>query len=319
MAAAVILNEFGPPSVLAVETRDPTDRKASEVLVKNVSTSVNPVDWKTRKGSIKPTVPRILGGDVAGTVAEADEDGKFKVGDRVTALTNGFRWDIEDVFSQGTYQQYVSVPAGWLARVPANIPLEIAGGIPLVSLTAWQALESAGLSPGQRVLVVAGAGGVGHFALQLAKVHWGAYVVATAGPKNQEFLKELGADEAVDYSKEGYLDKYIEQPFDAIVDLIGADTEDYAYKVLAKGGTFAHIFNTGTSQAKIEAGKQWTDKKYTATIVQPNGEQLQQIVDYIAEGKIKLVVDKSFPISEVAAAHELVEAGHVRGKVVLTF
>eukprot|EP00884_Botryococcus_braunii_P009302 jgi/Botrbrau1/18373/Bobra.0179s0091.1 len=319
MAAAVVLKEIGPPSVLAVETRDPTVRKLSEVLVKNVSTSVNPVDLKTRKGSKETTVPRILGGDVAGTVAEPDEDGKFKVGDRVIALTNGFRWDNEDVFSQGTYQQYVSVPAGWLARVPANIPLETAGGISLVALTAWQALESASLSPGQRVLVVAGAGGVGHFAIQLAKVHWGAYVVATAGPKNQEFLKELGADEAVDYNKEGYLDKYIEQPFDAIVDVIGGDTEEYAYKVLAKGGTFAHIHNTGTSQARIGSGKQWTDKKYTLTLVQPNGEQLQQIVDYISEGKIKLVVDKSFPISEVAAAHELVETGHVRGKVVLTF
>ncbi|BDA49570.1 Reticulon-4-interacting protein 1, mitochondrial [Coccomyxa sp. Obi] len=283
------------------------------VLVKQVSTCVNPVDYKVRSGRAE-ILPKVLGGDVAGLV-EVSKSDKWKKGDRVFGLTPGFRWDTDEY---GSYAEYTASHEDWLARVPSTLRLDIAGGVPLVALTAFQALEDGGIEAGRaRVLVHAGAGGVGHFAVQLAKVHWKAFVVATGGPKNQEFMKELGADEVVNYRSEDFAEMYKDKPFDLVIDSVGGDVEDRSYTVLKPTGTYMHIFNTGTDPKKIEAGKAWEGRKYKTTLVTPNGEQLQIISGYMEQGSVKLVVDKIFSLDEIREAHDYAEHKLSRGKVVV--
>ncbi|BDA49569.1 NADPH-dependent alkenal/one oxidoreductase, chloroplastic [Coccomyxa sp. Obi] len=318
MVHAVLIRKTGPPDVLELvgDYEKPTI-KDGEVLVRQVSTSVNPVDCKTREGALPPKkLPKVLGGDLAGFVEES-RSSKWKKGDRVMALTYGYHWDNEDN-RLGTYADYTASKEEWLAQAPKGILLNILGGVPLVALTAFQALESGHLKPGARVLVHAGAGGVGHFAVQLAKVHFKAYVVATAGPDNQKFVKEeMGADEVVNYKKEDFSEKYKDKPFDLVIDPIGGVVEDKSYTVLTEHGTYTHILNNNTDQKKVEAGKGWKERKYVVILVQPNGEQLQIISDHLEKDEITLIVDKIFWLKDIRAAHEYAEKEHKRGKVVV--
>ncbi|EIE19170.1 NAD(P)-binding protein [Coccomyxa subellipsoidea C-169] len=227
-------------------------------------------------------------------------DGEWKKGDRVLALTKGFLWENEEN-KYGTYADYTASKEEWLAKAPYGILLNILGGIPLVALTALQALESGNLKPGARVLVHGGAGGVGHMAIQLAKVRFKAYVVTTAGPANQTFIKEeLGADEVLNYKEEDFAEKYKDKPFDLVIDAIGGTVEDKSYTVLAPHGTYTHIMNNNTNEQKIKAGKEWKDRKYILILAD-----------------IKLVVDKIFWLKEIREAHKHAETAHSRGKVVV--
>ncbi|EIE19171.1 putative zinc-binding dehydrogenase [Coccomyxa subellipsoidea C-169] len=314
MVRAVEIHKTGPPDVLKL-TNDYKKPKivSGQVLIRQISTSVNPVDYKVRSGRAEK-LPKVLGGDAAGIIAESLSS-KWKEGDRVFALTPGFRWDTDEY---GSYAEYTASHEDWLALVPSTLALDIAGGVPLVALTAFQALESGGLQPGKgRVLVHAGAGGVGHFAIQLAKAHWKAFVVTTGSTKNQEFLKELGADEVVDYQTEDFAAKYKDKPFDLVIDAVGGDVEDRSYTVLTETGTYLHIFSTHTDPKKIEAGKAWTGRKYETTLVVPNGEQLQIVAGYLEQGSVKLVVDKIFPLEQIREAHEYAENKQGRGKIVV--
>ncbi|CAL5224697.1 g7424 [Coccomyxa viridis] len=314
---AVVVKQPGPPDVLELVHDWPVPQlRDGEVLVRQSSTSVNPVDYKIREGAFKGKFPKVLGGDVSGIV-EDSKAAEFQKGDQVIALTFGYHWDYNEY---GSYADFTASKKEWLTKVTEKFPIEIGGGVPLVALTALQALQSGGApKPGAHVLIQGGPGGVGHFAIQLAKVHFKAYVVATGGPSNQAFMKELGADETVDYKNEDFSVKYKDKPFDVIVDPIGGEVEKRCYTVLAPGGTYAHIFNEHTNtQNAEEAKKNWKDgRKYTLTLVQPNGEQLGLIARYMEAGKIRLVVEKEFPLEQIRDAHKEVEGGHVRGKVVV--
>ena len=210
----------------------------------------------------------------------------------------------------GTYAEYVAAKNEWVAAVPDNLPLEQAGGVPLVALTAWQALHSASPKPGQRILILAASGSVGHIAVQLAK-NLGLYVVGTASAKNLDLVRGFGADEAVDYAggaadlraRYGGSD---DAKFDIVLDLVGGETlEVAAAELLRAGGAIAHVQNAGSNpdanakhaEAAAAGGPRWA-----VTLVQPSGAQLEEIAKLIGEGKVRLHVAKSFPLSEVGSA-----------------
>lgn len=316
---AVVIRSGGGLDVLQVEHDYPVkERKPGEVLVKLTSTSVNPVDLYVRegKGNYATPYPKVLGGDVAGVVVEAGSTSRFKTGDKVWALTDAFIGA-----SEGTYLQYQSVPEKWLAKFPDTIPADEAGGVPLVALTAWQAIKSSDPQPGQRLLVTAAAGGVGHLAVQLGKA-LGLYVVGSAGPDNQAFVQELGADEVHNYRETPLEDLYAHNPFDIVLDVVGEEAAVRSYhKVLKKSGTHAHVYNRDSPHAliaelKAAAGTGET-ARVTQTLVKPDGAALEEIAELFADGKVKLTVAEKFPLSEVKAAHAKVATWRTRGKVVL--
>jgi len=311
----MVITECGGPEVLRLVHDHPVpNRKPGEVLVRIHSTSVNPVDTAVRAGILTPKFPKVLGGDVAGVVEVTDEGSKFKVGDPVFALTYGYYNEEQN----GSYCQYASVPEEWCARVPTTaLPLSTAGAVPLVGLTAWQALMGAAPHLGQRCLVLAASGGVGHLAVQLAKA-LGLHVVGVAGSANVEFVKEMGADEVVDYKKTKFADVYKDDPFDIVVDCMG---DEDALKVLKATGHYSHIMNKNTNQQKLkqieEDHKAGKGPGLTMVLVKPNGPQLQEIAQLIEQRKVKPVVFKEYPLADAADAHRQVETGHTRGKVVL--
>lgn len=223
------------------------------------------------------TSNQILGGDVAGVVDEADEGGRFKKGDAVFALHPGFFNDRQD----GCYAEYVAADEAWLARVPTDkLPLSEAAGLPLVALTAWQALEQAAPKAGERALITAAAGGVGHVAVQLAKAR-GLHVVAVAGPSNLEFVKSLGADEAIDYTSQDVGEALKASPVDISVDCMG--TRSGLLQAILSGTRrhVSHILNAGTDDGVIgaanEAAGRGEGPAVSKVLVKPDGQQLQEV------------------------------------------
>lgn len=322
MPRAVRIHAVGGTEVLKLEEVPIPTKKPGEVLIKTVSIGVNPVDIMVRSGYYAPaTFPKILGGDVAGVVEEGDEAGKFKKGDKVFVMTPGYFNATPD----GTYSEYVVADAGWVARVPDNLPLKEAAGVPLVALTGWQALIQGKPKAGRRALVTAAAGGVGHITVQLAKA-LGLYVVGIAGPNNIEFVKGLGADEVVDYTKSDVADLYSspDKQFDLAIDCMGTRSEllQKLLSVTKPNGHLSHIMNAGTDQEVLAAANKRHEEgkgpSVGTILVQPNGEQLQEIAELIAAGKVKLEVALSLPLEEAAKAQDQVATGHTRGKVVLT-
>ena len=206
----------------------------------------------------------------------------------------------------GTYAEYVAINQDWVAHVPDNLPLEQAGGVPLVALTAWQALESVGAKAGQRILVLAASGSVGHLAVQFAKAR-GLFVVGTAGARNLDLVRGLGADDVVDYAggtaalKERFGSD--DAKFDIVLDLVGGETLEFAAKELLRaGGAISHVQNGGSNpeaNEKHAAAAAAGGPRWAVTLVQPSGAQLEEIAKLIAAGKARLNVAKSFSLSEV--------------------
>lgn len=318
---AIVINGHGGTEVLETVELPLPSRPQGSVLVKVYSTCVNPVENLVRSGVYKQeTYPKTMGGDIAGVVEEADEGSKFKKGDRVAALTWGY-YNTQE----GAWAEHAVVKEEFLAKLPSSIPLNTAGGIPLVGLTAWQALHEGDPRPGKRVLVHAAAGGVGTFAVQLAKA-LGMFVVGTCGPDNALWVKqELGADEVVNYRTDDVAALYKDKPFDLVIDPMGkrGDALARSLAVLKQdGGHYSHILNAGTDNEALDkaeaAHKAGKGPSVSKTLVQPNGEQLGQVLSLMEQGKVKLVVHKSLPLFEKAGeAMNQVEGGHTRGKVVL--
>ncbi|PIP00395.1 NADP-dependent oxidoreductase [Pleomorphomonas carboxyditropha] len=304
---AVRIHAFGEPEVLTYEEAPTPKPGPGEVLLRVHGAGVNPVDWKTRKGAGVAgqlgALPAILGWELAGeVVAIGPGETAFVAGDRVYALS---RFPAP----AAAYAEFAVVPAAELARAPAAIDLVRAGAVPLAALTAWQALfEVAGLESGRTVLVHAAAGGVGHFAVQLAA--WkGARVVATASAGNRAFVEALGADEVIDYGATPF--ETVARDVDVVIDAIGGEVRNRSWSTLRPGGLLVAL-NGALAADAVPAGRRGVRR-----LVQPNGPQLTTLASLIDQGHVRPVVEQVFPLTEAAAAHRLSEQGHVRGKIVL--
>jgi NADPH:quinone reductase-like Zn-dependent oxidoreductase len=305
---AVRQHTLGGPDVLAVEEVPTPEPGPTEVLVRVAAAGVNPVDWKTRSGGgFLGEPPFTVGWDVAGTV---DETGygvtRFAPGDRVFGMPKFPR-------EAAAYAEYVTSPSRQLALVPDGLGDVEAAALPLAALTAWQALvETAGVDKGHRVLILAAAGGVGHLAVQIAKAR-GAHVIGTAREVNHTLLAELGADEAVDYTA-APVGKQVRDA-DLVLDLVGGEAGRQAVPALRDGGLFITVPSGRDVPALLElaAGR----VRVTTILVEPDRAGLERLAALFAEGKLRPRVDRTFPLAQAGAAHELGETGRTRGKVVL--
>ena len=304
---AIVIHQYGGPQVLKYEDLPRPQPKDDQLLIRVIAAGVNPVDGMIRSGMFDKegnrAFPIILGGDIAGVVEKiGSKIAKFKAGDPVFAYVS--------LDNNGGYAQYALTTERETAPKPKSITYVQAAAVPIVALTAWQALmDSAQLSPGQTVLIHGGSGGVGSFAIQIAKAR-GAKVIATASTANQDLLKELGADVAIDYTKQKFED--VAKDVDVVLDSVGKDTLARSYGVLRKGGFIVSIV------ARLDQTELDKHGIHGATLsVDPNPDELAEIGKLIDQGKIKVVVSQTFPLSEAKKAQEQVATGHTRGKIVL--
>lgn len=292
---AISQNTYGGPDVLETVEVPRPQPAPGEVLVRVSATAVNPADWKLRSGAIRfSELPITLGLDVAGTVVEAGPDVTTpRPGDEVFGLF---------LSAAGAYAEYVVVPANAMAIRPEGLDVVRAAALPSAAVTAWQAL--ADLRAGQRILIHAAAGGVGHMAVQIAKLR-GAYVIGTARAANHDFLRSLGADELIDYTAVDFAEAVRE--VDVVLDLIGGDYGGRSLRTLRADGRY---IDTQGSDAE-------DDPRYTRFYVVPSAEDTLAIGNLVTEGKLRVEIERVMPLADVAEAHKLSEAGRVRGKIVL--
>jgi NADPH:quinone reductase-like Zn-dependent oxidoreductase len=306
---AVRFHEYGGPEVLRYEDVDRPRPAAAQVLIRVAATSFNPVDAAIRSGFLQQVFPVALphtpGIDVAGTLAEIGEGvAGWSVGEAVV----GFLPMTED----GASAEFVLAPAELLTGAPTSIPLVDAAALPSASLSAWQALfEQADLKAGQRVLVNGAGGGVGGYALQLAK-QAGATVIATASPRSRDAVEALGADRIVDYTATAVTEA-ISEPVEVVLNLVNAPESDLAglTDLVSDGG----VLVSTTSPVRDDPGR---DVRSVRLFVRSDAGQLATIVELVDSGELKVDVSERFPLSEIARVHELGEAGKFRGKVILT-
>jgi NADPH:quinone reductase-like Zn-dependent oxidoreductase len=304
---AVVLRKYGNADNLSYEEVERPSPKDDEILIKVRASAVNPVDWKIRDGlgeMFGLKLPFILGCEIAGKIEDAGADvKKFKTGDEVFGYISLAR--------NGGYAEFVIAKESEIVKKPKDIDFENAVAIPVGALTSWQAIFGAAkLESGQKILIHGAAGGVGSMAVQLAKAT-GAYVLATASGKNEEFVRDLGADECIDYTKQKFED--VAKDVDVVFDTIGGDTQERSFQVLKKGGFLVSTVSPPSQESAEKFGI-----KAEMISVQPNAEQLAEITKLAEEGKVKTHVETVLPLSEVKKAHELSESGHTRGKIVLS-
>jgi NADPH:quinone reductase-like Zn-dependent oxidoreductase len=304
---AVVIHEYGGPEVLKYEDVPQPEPKQDELLIRVIAAGVNPVDGMIRSGMFDKeghrVFPIILGGDISGVVEKVGSKiTKFKSGDPVFAYVS-----LDD---SGGYAQYALITEREGAPKPKSLTYVEAAAVPIVALTAWQALiDTAKLKAGQTVLIHGGSGGVGSFAIQIAKAH-GAKVIATASTANQDLLKQLGADVAIDYTKQNF--ENIAKDVDVVLDSIGKDTLARSYGVVKKGGTIVSLV-ARPDPAELEKH----GIRGEALSVDPNSDELSEIGKLIDDKKISVIVSQTFPLSEARKAQEQVATGHTRGKIVL--
>lgn len=309
---AVIIEQYGDENQLKLADVPDPKPSSKQVVVKLKATSINPIDWKLREGHLKQMMdwefPIILGWDAAGVITEVGDDvTEWKIGDHVFARPDTTRF--------GTYAEYVAVDDNLLAPLPPGISFAEAASIPLAGLTAWQALFDHGqLKEGEKVLIHAGAGGVGTLAIQLAK-HAGAHVITTASAKNAEFLKSLGADEVIDYKSTNFAEQLSD--IDLVFDTMGGQIQKDSFKVLKEGsGRLISILD----QPDEELAKQH-NVTAKAIWLQPDGKQLEEFGKLLEQRKVNAIVGTELPFSEegLREAHRLSATHHAKGKIVITF
>jgi NADPH:quinone reductase-like Zn-dependent oxidoreductase len=304
---AVRVHEYGAPEVLKYEDAPKPTPAAGEVLIRVHAAAINPVDRAIRQGLFKDRIryhlPMIPGWDVSGVI-EAVGPGvtRLKVGDEV--------YSRPDIGRDGAYADYVVVKESEVALKPKSIDHVNAAAIPLTALTAWQALFNAGkLSAGQTVLIHGAAGGVGSFAVQLAKIK-GARVIGTASQRNHDYLRSLGADQVIDYNTTKFED--VVRNVDVVLDTITHDTADRSYGIIRKGGIYVSILMPPSQEKAAAHGIH-----VAHVFVQPSIDQLNELATLVDSGKLKVQIEKVFPLSDARAAHDLNATGHTRGKIVL--
>jgi NADPH:quinone reductase-like Zn-dependent oxidoreductase len=304
---AIVVHEYGGPEVLKYEDAARPEPKENEVLIRVKAASVNPVDVAIRKGYLKEFTgnkfPLILGMDASGVVEKVGANvHKFKVGDPVIAFFT--------LAGQGGYAQFVVATENEVAPKPSAITFEQAAAVPAAGSTAWTALvETGNLKAGQTVLIHGGSGGVGHFAIQIAKA-CGAKVIATASSANQDFLKQLGADIAVDYTKQKFED--VAKDVDLVLDSVGDDTLKRSYGVVRKGGMIVTIVDDVDRNELTARGI-----RGAAIRTEPNEKTLEELARLIDAKTIVPVVSQVLQLSEVGKAHQQIATRHTRGKIVL--
>ena len=303
---AAIINQFGSSDELTVvDNYDEPIISDNEVLIETFATSVNPIDYKVREGALRGmfnwTFPVVLGWDIAGIITEVGANvTEFSVGDRVFA-----RPDMDATGKFGSYATFMAVNVD-------NMTFAEAAALPLAGETALQMLRELRVTDGSKVLVQAGAGGVGIVAIQLAKL-MGATVATTASHANAEFVRELGADIVIDYHERAITD--VISNYDAVLDSVG--DIDAGLDVLAPGGRLVTISANPTDEQVSNAEK--ANKTLTAGWLQPSGKDLEELAAYYQNDQLKIVIDSKFPFTTegVRSAHERVESHHARGKVVI--
>ncbi len=327
---AVRIHEYGGPEVLRIEEVDKPSPRPRDVLVRVRAAAVNPVDWKLRSGGqrnlVRYDLPWILGLDVSGVVeAVGERVTRFKVGDEV--------WSSPRHDRPGTYAEYVAIDEREVGRKPSRVTHEEAASIPLVGLTAYQCLvESGRLQRGERVLIHAGAGGVGTFAIQLAK-HLGAHVITTASERNADFVRGLGADEVIDYRKGSFADRCA--PVDLVLDSLGEEVFDDNLRVLREGGRLANIsldvpghverygsffslFTLAHAMGRLIVVPHLRKRIRSRHVLKRcDGEQLDRIAGLVDEGAIRPVIDRVLPLDAIQEAHRYSESHRATGKIVL--
>lgn len=314
MMRASVIDATGAPGVLHIAEVPRPARVNAEFLVKVVAAGVNPIDAKTRSGvgasGAIPGYPVILGNDFSGIVVESSyEAHPIKVGDEVFGMTMVPRFP-------GTYAEYVSVPSPFLARKPRSLSHVEAAAVPLAALTAWGAVvDVAKAHEGQTVLIHAGAGGVGHFAIQFA-AFFGAHVITTGSTRNSGWLRELGARQVIDYTTTRFEDAV--EGVDVVIDLIGNtkdDTGTRSLAVLKPGGLIVNV--PSGSWPTLSADAEAAGVRSSTYRVPADGSTLAVIGRLLESGDVRVFVDQVFTLDQAADAHAALETGHTRGKIVL--
>ncbi|MBW4586542.1 NADP-dependent oxidoreductase [Aetokthonos hydrillicola Thurmond2011] len=305
---AVQIHSYGGPEVLVYEEVPRPEPSSKEVLIRVQAASVNPLDWKIRQGYMQDmmpvSLPLILGLDIAGVVEAIGSDvNTISVGQDVYAA-------VSDMLHFGGYADYAVRSVEYVAPKPKTLDYIQAASVPVVAATAWQGLFDVGnLAQEQKVLVHAAAGGVGMFAVQLAKVH-GAYVIGTASTRNIDFVKSLGADEVIDYTTTPF--EKVVRDVDIVLDTLGGDTQARSWGVLKPGGI---LVATATFPSQEVAAQH--SVRAAMVLVNPTATVLTKIAELIDAGKLRTLVDTVLPLAEARRAHELSQQGHTRGKIIL--
>src|SRR3954471_21577567 len=278
---AVMVHETGGPEVLRLEEVDDPRPGDGQEVVRVRAASVNPIDWKYRRGLPPKPLPAILGNDFSG----------------------------DDVFGMAATGAYAELAVGAVvAPKPSSLSPEQAAALPVAGMTAWQALfDRGGLQSGQTALIAGASGGVGHLAVQFAK-HAGARVIATASARNRDFVLGLGADEFVDYTSQDVGEAV--SGADVVFDTVGGDTTASLVGAAADGGVFVTIAGPPPERPGLRG---------EMLIMSPDAQQLARIGELVADGEVRVEIAEVIPFSEIARAHELSESGRVRGKIVLTW
>lgn len=314
MMKAVIIKEFGGPEKLEIADVPKPEPNEGEVLIRIKAAGVNPVDYKIRSGLYKERMPYELplipGWDVAGVVEKNGFGAsRYEPGEEVFAYAR------RKLLKNGTYAEYICLPESFLSYKPKSLTFEEAAAVPLASLTAFQSILVKGkLMANERVLILGATGGVGSYAIQIAKAV-GASVVAVASTNNVAYAVSLGADDFIDYTAGSILQE-IEQrfpdKFDLVFDCVGKETLTEAYQYVKPGGRLVSILGH-VNQGLADKYK----ILFHYVFVEPVAKQLSKIAQWIGEGKIKVHVDRKFKLEEAFKAHELIESGHTKGKIVL--
>lgn len=332
MMKAIRLHAFGGPKVLRYEDVPKPGVKAGEVLVRVHAIGINPPDWYLREGykMLPPawqpqmSFPVILGTDISGVVeAIADDVESFSVGDEVYSMV---RFPVGLAGDSKAYAEYVSVPASEVALKPTGIDHMHAAGAPMSLLTAWQFLIELGHNQpnplqlnqhapmpllGKTILVNAAAGGVGHFAVQIAKLK-GAHVIAVASGKHESLLRDLGVDEFIDYMKTP--PEEVAHDIDLVIDALGGPSTGRFLRTLKRGGALFPVFPLGFSGAE-DAEK--LGVTVSATQVRSSGAQLKEVGRLLDDGTIRVVLDSTYALADARKAHQRAAQGHIQGKIVL--
>jgi NADPH:quinone reductase-like Zn-dependent oxidoreductase len=301
---------FGGPEVLQVAEAESPQPLPTEVLIRVCAIGLNPLEAFIRAGAfpLLGEPPFVLGWDISGVVAEAaPHTWRFRPGDEVFGMPFFPR-------PADGYAELVAAPARQLVRKPPSLDHAHAAALPLVGLAAWQGLvDLADVKAGDRVLIHAGGGGVGHIAVQIAK-HLGAHVVTTASAGKREFVTGLGADEVIDYQSDDFTE--VVTDLDVVLDTVGGSYGERSLAVLRPGGLLVSAVDR--LNAELARKAEAAGKRFAGIAVDPDSIALGQLADLVQQGRLHVHVQQTFPLDQVAEAHKLLENGHIQGKLVLT-